>query len=134
MKSIHGLPLLTLACILSLYCTSCTSAKKLTIMRDLSANQTVPGPKPPPVYHLRSNDNIYVGISTTDQDLTKMTDPTSNGTALGNSYEGMASKAVNGNIVDLDGNLTLPMLGKIRVAGLTITEAEDTIRGITKQY
>jgi polysaccharide export outer membrane protein len=134
MKNVTVFSLLTFACSVILYCTSCTTAKKLTIMQDLSPNQTVPGPKPPPVYHIRTKDNLYVGISTPDQDLTKMTDPTSNGVSLAMAYEGTTSKAVNGNIVDADGTITLPMLGKIPVGGLTLTEAEDTIRGSTKQY
>ncbi|HET6252739.1 MAG TPA: polysaccharide biosynthesis/export family protein [Puia sp.] len=134
MKNVHGFSHLTFACLLLIYCTSCTTAKKLTIMQDLSPNQSVPGPKPPPIYHIRPKDNLYVGIATPDQDLTRMTDPTSNGVSLAMAYEGIASKAVNGNIVDPDGNITLPMLGKIPVAGLTTTEAEDTIRGVTKQY
>ncbi|HLX67593.1 MAG TPA: polysaccharide biosynthesis/export family protein, partial [Puia sp.] len=87
-----------------------------------------------PVYHIRPKDNLYVGIATPDQDLTRMTDPTTNGVSLAMAYEGTTSKAVNGNLVDADGNITLPMLGKIPVAGLTVTEAEDTIRGISRQY
>jgi polysaccharide export outer membrane protein len=133
MKNVHVTSLLAFACSLFLYC-SCTTAKKLTIMQDLSPNQTVPGPKPAPIYHIRSKDNLYVGIATPDQDLTKMTDPTTNGVSLAMAYEGITSKAVNGNIVDADGNITLPMLGRIPVAGLTIAEAEDTIRGISRQY
>src|ERR1700722_1370158 len=121
MKNVTGLPLLTFACILSICCTSCTTAKKLTIMKDLSPNQIVPGPKPPPIYHIRAKDNLYVGIATPDQDLSRMTDPTSNGASLAMAYEGTASKSVNGNIVDNDGNITLPMLGKIPVAGLTVS-------------
>jgi polysaccharide biosynthesis/export protein len=134
MKNVHGTSLLTFACSFLLYCTSCTTAKKLTIMQDLSPNQTVPGPKPPPIYHIRAKDNLYVGIATPDQDLSKMTDPTSNGVSLAMAYEGITSKAVNGNIVDADGNINLPMLGKISVAGLTVAEAEDTVRSISKQY
>jgi polysaccharide export outer membrane protein len=134
MKNVHGPSLLTFACALMLFCTSCTNAKKLTIMKDLSPNQTVPGPKPPPVYHIRAKDNLYIGISTPDQDLSKMTDPTSNGASVAMAYEGTASKSVNGNVVDIEGNINLPMLGKIPVAGLTVSEAEDTIRGFTKQY
>jgi polysaccharide export outer membrane protein len=134
MKNVHVTSLLALACPLLLYCSSCTTAKKLTIMQDLSPNQTVPGPRPAPVYHIRPKDNLYVGIATPDQDLTRMTDPTTNGVSLAMAYEGTTSKAVNGNIVDADGNINLPMLGKIPVAGLTVTEAEDTIRGISRQY
>jgi polysaccharide export outer membrane protein len=63
-----------------------------------------------------------------------MTDPTTNGVSLAMAYEGTTSKAVNGNLVDADGNITLPLLGKIPVGGLTVAEAEDTIRSISKQY
>jgi polysaccharide export outer membrane protein len=131
-KNVH-VTSLTFACSLFLYC-SCTTAKKLTIMQDLSPNQTVVGPRPAPVYHIRPNDNLYVGIATPDQDLTKMTDPTTNGVPNAMAFEGITSKAINGDIVDLNGNISLPMLGKIPVAGLTVAEAEDTIRGISKQY
>jgi polysaccharide export outer membrane protein len=134
MKNVNGISLLTFACILSIYCASCTTAKKLTIMKDLSPNQTVTGPLPPPIYHIRPKDNLYIGIATPDQDLSKMTDPTSNGASGAMAYEGIASKSVNGNIVDVDGNITFPMLGKIAVGGLTVSEAEDTISGLTKQY
>jgi polysaccharide export outer membrane protein len=37
-------------------------------------------------------------------------------------------------MVDADGNITLPLLGKIPVAGMTIAQAEDTIRAISKEY
>jgi polysaccharide export outer membrane protein len=134
MKNVHVTSLLTFACSLLLCCSSCTTAKKLTIMQDLSPNQTVPGPRPAPVYHIRPKDNLYVGIATPDQDLSKMTDPTTNGVSLAMAYEGTTSKAVNGNLVDADGNITLPLLGKIPVGGLTVAEAEDTIRSISKQY
>jgi polysaccharide export outer membrane protein len=50
------------------------------------------------------------------------------------AYEAATSKAVNGNIVDSEGNIMLHMLGKIPVAGLTTAEAEDTIRAISRQY
>jgi polysaccharide export outer membrane protein len=103
-------------------------------MQDLSPNQTVPGPKAAPVYHIRQKDNLYVGIAIPDQDLTRMTDPTTNGVSLAMAYEGTTSKAVNGSMVDADGNITLPMLGKIPVVGLTVAEAEDTIRAISRQY
>lgn len=134
MKNVHGHALLTFACLLFLYCSSCTTAKKLTIMQDLSPNQTVAGPKPPPVYHIRPKDNLFVGVAVPDQDLSKMTDPTTNGVSLALAYEAQTSKAVNGYIVDAYGNVTIPMFGKINVEGLTITEAEDSIHNVAKTY
>jgi polysaccharide export outer membrane protein len=137
MKKNDGFLLLTFLCLLWFLfsCSSCTTAKKLTIMDDLGPNETVRGmPRPAPLYRIKAKDNLYIGISTQDQDLNKMTDPTGNGTSLALAYEGMVSRSVNGNLVDTAGNITLPMLGKISVAGMTIAEAEDTIRAITKQY
>jgi len=104
-------------------------------MDDLSPDESIQGlPRTAPVYHIKSKDNLYVGISTQDQDLTKMTDPTGNGLPIGMTFEGSASRSVNGNLVDAAGNINLPMLGKIAVAGMTIAEAEDTIRAISRQY
>lgn len=136
MKNNNGLLLLTLFCSLGylLSCSSCTTAKKLTVMTDLGSGETIRGPKPAPVYHIRAKDNLYVGIATPDQDLTKMTDPTTNGVSLAMAYEGNVSRSVNGNLVDADGNITLPMLGKIPVAGMTLPEAEDTIKAVANQY
>jgi len=104
-------------------------------MQDLNPNETVGGwPRQAPLYHIKAKDNLYVGISTQDQDLTKATDPTGNSGPQGLLLESSAARAVNGNLVDADGNITIPLLGKIPVAGLTIVQAEDTIRAITKEY
>lgn len=136
MKKSAGLLVLTALCAVWFLftCASCTNAKKLTIMQDLSANQTLPGPRAAPVYHIRPKDNLYIGISTPDQELTRQTDPTTNGTPIGVAFEGAASRAVNGYIVDPEGNITLPMFGKIGVSGLTVTEAEDSIQSVSRQY
>jgi polysaccharide biosynthesis/export protein len=137
MKKINGFLLLPFLYSLWLLfsCSSCTTAKKLTVMGDISPNETIGGwPKPAPLYHIKAKDNLYVGISTQDQDLTRTTDPTGNGMPQGMGYESSSSRAVNGNQVDADGNITLPLLGKIPVAGMTIAQAEDTIRAISKEY
>jgi len=103
-------------------------------MDDLGPNETLRGPKPAPIYHIKTKDNLYIGISTPDQDLSKMTDPTGNGVPLAMAYEGVASRSVNGTLVDPDGDITLPLLGKVPVAGMTVAQAEDTIRAIAKEY
>lgn|GEM_PF-4907916 len=83
-------------------------------MDDLSPNETIGGwPRQAPVYHIKTKDNLYVGISTQDQDLSKISHPTSTGAQPGMGYESPSSTTINGNIVDADGNITLPMLGKI---------------------
>ena len=113
MKKNNGLLLLAFLCPIwiLLNCSSCTTAKKLTIMDDVSPNETIRGPKPAPIYHIKIKDNLFVSIATQDQDLTRTSDPTASGAAA-ISYEGSASRAVNGDIVDGDGNINLPCSAK----------------------
>jgi polysaccharide export outer membrane protein len=138
MKKNNGLLLLTLLCPFWILfsCSSCTTAKKLTVMSDLTPNESVRGfPKPAPVYHIRVKDNLFVGVYTQDQDLTKPSDPGGGAAAQPSiAFEGVASRSVNGNTVEADGTVNLPMLGKIPVEGMTIEQAEDSIRSVAKQY
>jgi polysaccharide export outer membrane protein len=137
MKKNNSLLLLTILCPFWILfsCSSCTNAKKLTILQDVSPNETIRGlPKAAPVYHIRVKDNLFVGISTQDPDMSKMTDPTGNGLQTAVAFEGLASRSVNGNTVEADGTVNLPLLGKISVEGKTIAEAEDSIRSAAKEY
>jgi len=113
---------------------SCTSAKQLTYLQDVSPNQTIKGLPLPPVYKIRVGDNLFVSVSAQDAEMSKLIDP-ANGNNNVLTYEGQASKALNGNIVRIDGTINLPMLGNVAVAGKTIVEAEDMIRqSATKDY
>ena len=124
--------LYTLCFIASL--ASCTSAKQLTYLQDVKPNQAINGaPKPPPVYKIRVGDNLFVSIATQDPEMSKMVDP-SGGSQNSLTYEGGASKALNGNIVYADGTISLPLLGKVAVEGKSIPEAEEQIRLAAKDY
>ena len=114
--------------------TSCTSAKRLTYLQDAAPNQTIKGaPKAPPVYKIREGDNLFVSITSQDLEMNKIIDP-ANGNQNTITYEGAATRALNGNIVHPDGSITLPMLGKVPVEGKTIPEAEEQIRTAAKDF
>jgi len=113
--------------------TSCTSAKKLTFLQDADPGQTVKGLPKPPVYKIKAGDNLFVSIGTQDADMNKLVDP-SGGSQTTLSFEGGASKSLNGNIVQVDGTIQLPMLGKVAVEGKTLSEAEDQVRQSAKDY
>ncbi len=137
MKKNNGLLLLTFLCPFWFLFnfSSCISSKKLTYLDDLTPNQALRGtPKAAPVYRIKAKDNLFVGIYTQDPDMSKIYDPTGTGIQIPNAWDGLASRTVNGNIVDTDGTLNLPILGKIAVEGKTIAEAEDQITTAAKQY
>jgi polysaccharide biosynthesis/export protein len=128
-----NLQILLYAICITIALTSCTSAKNLTYFQDAAPNQTVKGlPKPPPIYKIRARDNLFVSITSQDPDMNKLIDPS--GGTQNSSYEGPASKAVNGNIVLADGTIELPMLGKVHVEGKTASEAEEQIKIAAKDY
>lgn len=45
-----------------------------------------------------------------------------------------AAAAMSGIVVNIDGNIEFAVLGKIKLAGLTIFQAEDAIRKVASQY
>jgi len=114
---------------------SCTSAKKLTYFQDLTPNETLKGlPRPAPVYKIRLSDNLFVGIYSQDPEMNKLYDPSGTSNQASVAFEGAASRAVNGNIVSPDGTISLPALGKIKVEGKTIREAEELIHTAAKEF
>jgi polysaccharide export outer membrane protein len=113
---------------------SCTTAKQLTYLQDAPPNQTIKGaPKAPPVYKIRVGDNLFVSITSQDLEMNKIIDP-ANGNQNAITYEGAASRALNGNVVYPNGTIQLPMLGNVKVEGKTIPEAEEQIRAATKDF
>jgi polysaccharide export outer membrane protein len=108
--------------------SSCTSAKKLTYLRDLDEGEFLKGsPKAAPVYKIKAKDNLYVSINSSDPEMNKLFNPADAVNQSSSGYEGQVSRTVNGNTVDLQGNINLPLIGNIPVEGKSIRESEAVI-------
>ena len=139
----HALPLLkgysfVLIALLSLF-SSCRSSKDLTILRDLKGETNlVPRSVLDYRYKINVNDNLYVSIVSTNPELNAIYNPATVGGSGGNSgsniWATQSSQFVYGYLVDLDGSITLPTIGKIHVLGLTIPECELEIQAKATQY
>jgi len=125
--------------------SSCVSNKKIIYMQDLSeediplfteselvANNTAE-------YYLQYNDVVDINVSTTSEELNKIF-----GIAAGNQTQGMnmAQGAqnggdiffINGYTVDENGIVELPLLGEIKLLGLTTKQAQTLIESELKAY
>ncbi|TSJ40990.1 hypothetical protein FO440_14750 [Mucilaginibacter corticis] len=110
---------------------SCRSYKKLIYMQDVNGHEFLSGGAANiPVYKIRQKDNLYINIISPNPDLNKKYNPVeagTNGLALSSQYENQQEQFINGYTVDDKGDLTLPAIGKINVAGKTLAEAQSDI-------
>jgi polysaccharide export outer membrane protein len=88
---------------------------------------------------IQPNDIVQVVILTLDPAInamlnTESTAATSTQPATGTSNAQGASGQVNGFLVDKDGNIELPIIGKINIKGLTTAEARDSIHNKVAVY
>lgn len=118
---------------------SCRSHKDLTILRDVQGETNlIPRSVLDYRYKINVNDNLYVSIVSTNPELNAIYNPATVGTAGGGSNANVwgtqSSQYVYGYLVDLDGSITLPTIGKIHVLGLTIPDCELEIQAKATQY
>lgn len=140
-ETLYRLPssLLLFAIIFALAVSGCRSYKDLTMLRDLEApTNLIPRSVIDYRYKIRVNDNLYVSLVSTNPELDEIYNPATIGTGragnIANIWAQLPSQYVHGYMVDLDGSITLPTLGKINVMGLTMLECEEEIQVLANQY
>lgn len=79
------------------------------------------------VQRIQKSDRINITVTSTEPTLMTFLNPFGN--TGGNSNNGLT-----GFLVDLDGNIEFPLLGKIHVDGLTPKEAENIIKSKLNYY
>lgn len=103
---------------------SCTSSKKLVYLQT-SKNEVVENQAVAHPYQLKiqNDDLLYISLSSKDAELVE---PFKNSTLLGSSTQSTNSNTL-GFLVDSDGYISIPSLGKIYVRGLSCTELASKI-------
>ncbi len=129
------------ATLVALVLSSCVSNKKYVYLQqdDVNAKNL---PKDSVVrsydlmqfeYKVQPEDIISVRFeSLTPEDLDFLSKNQSNQGGANNAIGGNAQ--LIGELVDKNGEIPIPFIGKIRVAGMTVFEIQDKIQGIVSQY
>jgi polysaccharide export outer membrane protein len=79
------------------------------------------------IQRIQKSDRISITVSSTDPSLMAFLNPL--GGSAGNTNNGLT-----GYLVDFDGNIEFPLLGKIKVDGLTPKETENIIKSKLAYY
>lgn len=137
-------PFLILLCFGVLMLSSCGSTKKIVYFSNLDSTQVKQIPMAvyvPPV--IVTDDILNITIQTLDVDATSALNQTSSaqGAAAsagagnaGGAAAGASSSAISGFLVDHDGNVEIPLLGVVKVAGLNTTEAKNLIKSKAAKF
>lgn len=120
--------------LLLLVFSSCRSSKDLTYIEDVKGEQNLKSlTQTGPTYKIKKKDNLFVSILSSNPEMNKLYNPafsnSSSGTIPNQMYDELTGQYIYGYEVDQEGNIILPLIGKIRVDGRTIAEAEEVIQG-----
>jgi len=113
-------------------CSSCGSTKKTLYFSDLDSTRIKQIPAVEFTEPLIQTDDILsITVQTIDPSASVPVNQTAP-SSMGNSAPNSA--AVNGFLVDKNGNVEVPMLGIIKVSGLTTMEAKELVRARANKY
>ncbi len=132
----NKISLYTIICIIGISLFSCKSRKDMVFIQDTSNNNELELKSPTfDTYKLRINDNLFIDIQTTDADVNKLFNPTkAEGGGASQSFGDTNSQLLNGYQVDIRGEITLPILGKVNVENLTLDETQAAIQEKALEY
>ncbi len=114
---------------------SCTSHRQLVYLKDVDSSSGGGSfyPKSRPEYLIQSRDVLYVKIYSLNEEMSNIINQTM-GNSQQNLYQNETSLFINGYVVSDSGNIELPILGRMNVAGKTLDEALAGIQQRTAQY
>ena len=109
---------------------SCVMRKKMIYFQG-ETNSSEANKNYNPVFH--TDDLLSITVTGMDAETVKPFN-LPNTSAMGASGYSLGSQTPMGYLIDTDGNLDFPLIGKIKVAGLTRTAVVDTLKNRLKPY
>jgi polysaccharide export outer membrane protein len=122
---------------------SCVSNKRLVYMQELEGStsplieSSIKYPYQTEEYLLQVNDIVEVNVKTTDQDLNLLLMASTNDQVMNQMAGGQSVGDVffmNGFTLDDNGKIELPLIGEIKLEGLTIEQAKLLVEEEVKKY
>lgn len=123
-----------------IFLTSCIPNKKVVYLQKNDVNEyNLPKdsvlrryPIKPFEYRVQPHDALYVNFSTTTEQQFDFLTTNQGGGA--NSANNPSAAILNSELVDERGEISFPVVGKVKVAGLTVFEVQDTLQRYAGRY
>lgn len=122
------------------YLTGCVSSKQLTYFQDDVNRMAIPSAATRYVPKVQPGDVLAVQVSSLNAEASSFFNPYTAIAVADRSGQPVQVTPTtplpsqNGYLVDNNGAIELPMLGKVVVAGKTVTEVKDQLRGMLGEY
>jgi len=115
---------------------SCTSSKKVTYLYDLNSSNagSLGNAQKDFENPIQKNDQLWITVGGSNPlDLVALNSAVGTGTGPG-GVSAQISPGALGFLVEADGNIKIPYVGKVKAEGLTRTQLEDTLKTLYKDY
>lgn len=121
--------------VMTLAFSGCVMTKQVAYFQNMDS-VNLEGYKAMPEIHIKPNDELTIIVSSLDPDAARPFNMSLSGAASSNSMSSnsTAGKSLYTYIVDKEGYINYPVVGKLQIGGLTRPEAEETIAKAIKPY
>lgn len=124
---------------LAISSSSCTSTKKVVYFNDLADSAALASVKSAKANFenpIQKNDQLWITIGGSNlDDITVLNSGNGLGVGGGNGNIGTSgSGAVIGYLVESDGKIKIPFVGKVQAEGLTRMQLEENLTALFKEY
>ena len=114
--------------------TGCKMTKELAYFQNMDS-VSLEGVKMRPEIHIKPNDELTITVTSTNPEAAEPFNMTlRGGNYSASSVNTNVSKQLYTYVVDQDGYITFPVLGKVKVGGLTRPQCEDFLLDQVKPY
>jgi len=122
-----------------LFLSSCRTNKDLVYLNNTKDQEMLEGlPGTVSEYIIKTNDNLYVDIQSMSPEVNVLFNPSKAGNSIQSgtqqNYGQLSGQYLNGFQVDLSGDVTLPIIGKVALAGNSLKQAREIIQAKADQY
>ena len=113
---------------------SCSTTEQLTYLKDIDeAGPESFFPLEKPEYRIQKQDILYVRFITLNEEMNSILNMET-GRQTTQMFQNETSLFINGYTVNEEGNISIPIVGKVNVVGKTIDEATAEIEARSAEY